>query len=320
MTLRVILTNPVYIKADQLAYEYFTQQGMQIANPPEDFNGRHGILSYNKNIEKKGKSNKLRDVSEWILAIGNHKGIIDSIKWIQVQKLLEKNKDKAPRAGTSAAALLSGILRCGKCNSFIKVKYGQIKKGTDTRISYYVCNNKSISGGVRCDNTNVRTDVLESLVEEKLMEITSKQEYILSELEKEEKQGLLSYKSEQNNISVLKAQIEEINKKIDNLLNQLENEDKNSRASKRIKQRIEELEKEIENSNEKLKLATKNAEGINADNISLQLFKQSLINFSTLYNKTDDINLKRNLISSIVNQIRWYDGTVDIDIIGVKKN
>ncbi|WP_117434595.1 recombinase zinc beta ribbon domain-containing protein [Petroclostridium xylanilyticum] len=40
-------------------------------------------------------------------------------------------------------------------------------------VSYYVCNNKSISGGVRCDNSNVRTDVLEALVEEKLMDITS---------------------------------------------------------------------------------------------------------------------------------------------------
>lgn len=318
MTVRAILSNPVYIKADQQAYNYFQAHGIQIAGPIEEFNGKKGILAYNKNIEKKGKSNQLRDPSHWVLAIGNHQGIIDSDKWIEVQALLQQNKIKAPRTGTSAAALLSGILRCGKCGSFIKVKYGQKKNATGKRLSYYVCHNKEISTSTRCDNTNVRTDLLEGLVEDTLLDIPSRQDYIFSALQKQES-GKVSLQEKHHKINELKAQINETERKINNLLDQLEDEEKASRTARHIKKRIHDLEKDMEAAEKKLISAVKSSADIHTDHVNLGLFRHALTDLSVLYHQSEDIALKRNFIASLVNSIRWHDGKIDIDVTGFKK-
>lgn len=320
MTLRAILTNPVYIKADALAYEYFSNKGIQIANPIDDFDGKHGVLTYNKNIEKKGRTNQKRQESEWIMAVSKHKGIIDSAKWIQVQTLLNTNSNKAPRVGTSSTALLSGLLRCGQCGSFMRVKYGQVKKDTGKRISYYVCNNKAIAGSCRCGNSNIKTSELEAYVEKKLFEITTNNEFIDESLTAKEKNSANELKQVSEKQHLMKNTIQENEKKIENLLDQLEGESKGSPISLRIKKRIEALEEENNELKDKLLSASKNIEEINSDSVGIELFRNAVKNFRALYHETDDIEMKRNLIRPLVQRITWDDGKVAIDIIGVKKS
>ena len=46
-TLRTILTNPVYSKADQSVYNYFYSREAQICNNKNEFTGKYGIMAYN---------------------------------------------------------------------------------------------------------------------------------------------------------------------------------------------------------------------------------------------------------------------------------
>ncbi|WP_242840416.1 hypothetical protein [Ruminococcus albus] len=51
---------------------------MQLYGSHDDFDGIHGIMAYNKTIQKKGRSMKQKAPSEWIVgcwqARGNYRG------------------------------------------------------------------------------------------------------------------------------------------------------------------------------------------------------------------------------------------------------
>ena len=91
-TIKQILKNPVYIKADQDSYLYFSNKGAYIYSEKASFDGVSGIMAYNKTLQKKGKANKTRNFSEWIIAVGKHEGIISGKDYTSVMDRLEKNK------------------------------------------------------------------------------------------------------------------------------------------------------------------------------------------------------------------------------------
>ena len=50
--LKVILSNPVYVIADEEIYKYFKHQSAIIANNLHEFDGKHGLMVFNKHNEK----------------------------------------------------------------------------------------------------------------------------------------------------------------------------------------------------------------------------------------------------------------------------
>ncbi len=90
--IRGILSNPVYMKADLDAWEYFQKNGAAIFSPKERFTGEYGIMAYNRTLQKSGKATKIREMKEWIIAIGAHEGIVSGDSWGKVQNILNENK------------------------------------------------------------------------------------------------------------------------------------------------------------------------------------------------------------------------------------
>ena len=43
---------------------------------PAEFDGEHGIMVYNRSLQRPGKANQIRPMEEWIVAVGKHPGII----------------------------------------------------------------------------------------------------------------------------------------------------------------------------------------------------------------------------------------------------
>ena len=112
-SIKLILKNPVYAIADKDTYKYLERKGYSICSDLSEFNDINGLIGYNKTKQSaENKSIKYRDVNQWIIAVGKHKGIIPGRDWIEVQKLLEKNKSHAYKRENSSHALLSGILKC----------------------------------------------------------------------------------------------------------------------------------------------------------------------------------------------------------------
>lgn len=114
-SIKGILQNPVYLISDQAAYRYFIQRQADVFSNEREFDGIHGVLAYNRTDQSKGKNTVYLPVSEWIVSVGKHRGLISSEVWLEAQAALEHNRSKAYRRPRSNEALLTGLLfcRCG---------------------------------------------------------------------------------------------------------------------------------------------------------------------------------------------------------------
>ena len=83
--------------ADEDAYDYMIENDMDLFSDKNAFDGKHGIMVYNRTLQRPGKAHQVKPMDEWIVSVGKHKGVITGKKWIQVQTLLDINKSKSYR-------------------------------------------------------------------------------------------------------------------------------------------------------------------------------------------------------------------------------
>ncbi|NLM43581.1 MAG: recombinase family protein [Clostridiales bacterium] len=171
-SIKKILKNPIYSKADKEMLEYLNSKGYNIYAKPEDFNGENGIIAYNKTKQDgQSKKNICRDKNEWIIAVGKHEGVISGIEWVEAQNLLERNKSKDYKRSRNIFALLSGILKCKKCGSFMRPKSMQRYNKKGEKVFYYICKTKEKTKKSQCDNFNINGNVADKQVVESLKKL-----------------------------------------------------------------------------------------------------------------------------------------------------
>lgn len=158
-TLVNILSNPVYSVADKDAFEYFTNKGAIVIGNKKDYDGKHGIMAYNKTNQLTGKGKKNNPISEWIIAIGKHKGFWSGKEHIEIQNLLEQGSNKRFRKPLVNNALLSGLLRCKNCNSYMRPKI----HNKNNQFSY-LCELKDKSRRSKCKIKNLLGNISDKLV------------------------------------------------------------------------------------------------------------------------------------------------------------
>ncbi|HCJ58296.1 MAG TPA: resolvase [Clostridiaceae bacterium] len=155
-SIKMILKNPVYARSDKELFEYFQSEGYCLCSELHEFNGINGIIGYNKTRQKgEGANPKYREVSKWIIAIGKHDGVISGKDWIKAQRLLEQNKSKAYRRVKSSQSLLSGVLKCKNCGSFMRPKTMKRWNSNAEQIFYYICEKKEKSKKAQCQSYNI---------------------------------------------------------------------------------------------------------------------------------------------------------------------
>lgn len=222
-TLKLILTNPVYAKSSKEIFKYLELQGIILCGEPDNI---HGFLTYNKlkTIYSTDGSHcrEFRNASDWIVAVSKHKGIIESNDWLKVQKLYAENSNKLIISARSHNALLTGIIRCEKCGSPMRIIHGSAHKKTGTKLYYYACTLKKSSKGSRCDNPNVRVDQIDSIIIRTMKNIIKNRDIIIKSLIEKNKQNNKSSINDnkiiENNLNML---IKQKREHIDNLLKNL---------------------------------------------------------------------------------------------------
>lgn len=248
-SLRFILSNPVYVKGDERLYHYFTQKGADMASPLEEFDGDHGPMVYNRHQEGKGDRFRRNDISQWIVAMGSHRGIIPSEDWIAVQRGLEERGQSPPRRGTGEQGLITGLLRCGNCGSGMRISVH--RRGPKTYY-YYRCALKESSKGRGCNMVNLNGRLADQRVLEAIMGTPLDRDVLLEEIQRQYQQFLLYYPRAMDKGKELESQRRKCQEGLDNLASQLA-QSKDSEVGQYLLERMGELIKKIQDLDQDLK-------------------------------------------------------------------
>lgn len=160
--IRGILSNPVYMIADEEAYAYMVSHHVALFSDPKAFDGTHGIMAYNRTLQRSGKAQQHKPTEEWIVSVGRHKGVIPGKKWGQAQILLEQNRSESYRKPRSSVALLSGLLVCQNCGGYMRPKATNRTNSNGETVYTYLCSTKERSHGHQCTMKNVNGNRLDA--------------------------------------------------------------------------------------------------------------------------------------------------------------
>ena len=316
-SLKNILTNPVYAIADKDSLEYFKKFDVEIYAEEKDFNGSNGLMVYNK-TEHKGK-NKIvikRDIEDWIISIGKHKGNIIGKDWVEVQNLLLKNSDMRYRKPSASNALLSGILRCSHCGSFMRPKLKNKTISEDGRRRFdYMCELKERSRKQKCQCKNINGLEADDLVMEKIKELANPNSLFYQSLKEISKNTFTEEYKNNEELKALRSSLSKNEKDINALLDKIkyidvELLDDVSKEIKSLKEQNIKIEKQIKD------LTNANYDEIN-DKDTSDLVLHVL---DTYFNEFDnlDLNTKRNLIKLLVSSITTDGEDITINFIGAR--
>lgn len=308
-----ILQNPVYMTADEDAYNYFVEKGADVCYPQETFEGGYGIMAYNRTDQEKGKSTVLLPMDQWIIAIGKHPGLVPSLQWIAVQESLERNKSKSYRKSRSNEALLTGLVFCS-CGERMYPKLSQ-RKTADGQIIYsYVCKMKERSKGQRCGQRNANGNILDAAIIEQLKALTEQNSSFVEQLEKGRRRFAESGEQHEVQLNDLRRELSENEKAINGLIDAL-GLATDSVVRPRLLSRIEQLS----DVNADIKNRISELEQVgNANSLSTAEF-DALLRMLTVFQTCVDgmtIEEKRAAVRTVVRKVIWDGVNAHVVLFG----
>lgn len=317
-TIKAILQNPVYMIADDIAWKYYEDLGVEIYSDKESFDGVHGLIGYNKTLHRTGKSNIIRSVDEWIIAVGKHEGIISGADWVLAQRLLGQNKSKSYRKPRSNTALLSGLLVCGNCGSFMRPKmYNKDYKEGERRFSY-LCETKEKSQQHNCKIKNPNGNILDRAICEEIKKLSENSSEFIKQLENTKKKIKSNSEEFDMQIESLENTISEKKRQIDNLIEGMAKANADITVDY-INRRIEELNNEIKVSEQRLEDLKKLTEENELSDSEFDILRDILISFASSF-ETMSIEQKRAAIRTFVKRIVWDGENIHMYLVGSEEN
>jgi len=218
-------------------------------------------------LNKNGRPKYIRNpTDQWIVAKGEHKHIIDDELFDKVQTILKSRHRRVYNPINFVSDYIAkGVLKCGLCNSDMwGIKTCQKKrksKDPGRRFDYiyrrkYSCSRYRIDGGPdNCKGTKIIADDVEEQLLNKIREVCTSKEL----LKKARERIVLDLKnkgSDEIDFGYLKIQLEEIQRRQDNILDEMlagyiakpqfrRTNEKLVEEEDRLKKKIKEVEREV---------------------------------------------------------------------------
>lgn len=313
-SLITILKNPVYVVADNKIKDFFEKMNVTIYETDiEKCNGINGLLAYNKREELMGKTKSYKDITEWIIAVGKHQGIIPSQQFIKVWNLIVNNKDKRCRVPRQNTSILSGIIRCKHCGNYMRPRLRNTVTIDNKRNFSYLCvlKEKSRKRLCKCKNINgIETDmiVIEKISELKLPTnmLINKIKLLINNKEKKSDKRI-------NELQTLNTILSRNKRKVEALIDKMAIIDGELIADitaqiKSIKSKNLEIEKRI------IELSKETEKEIDKDEVTVL----ALNTINKYMSSFDSLNIvdKRLMIKSLVNTIESDGENIYINYMG----
>lgn len=312
-----ILQNPVYLTADADAYQYFADRQAEIFSDLSAFDGVHGILAYNRTDQEKGRAAIPLPVSEWIITVGQHPGMISSKTWIQVQEALERNKSKGYRKPRSNEALLTGLLFC-RCGSRMYPKLTKRMTADGKPVYTYVCKMKERSQRSRCNLRNANGNALDEGVIEEIKKLSGDDSHFIEQLEKSKRFYTGSRGQYDATLEDLRKEYAENEKKITGLTDSLADLGDGA-ARKRVAARIEELSR----AGETLCARIGELEGLTEQkalsDMEFDLMRQLLTNFRDCIDAMS-VEERRAAVRTLIRKVVWDGEYAHVVLFGASED
>ena len=301
-SIKTILQNPVYLIADQDAWQYFTDRQAELFSRPEEFDGVHGILAYNRTDQEKGRATIYLPVNQWIVSVGQHPGLIPGKTWVHIQESLERNKSKAYRKPRNNEALLTGLLWCA-CGNRMYPKLSKRLTPEGKPVYTYVCKLKEHSQRALCNRRNANGNLLDAAVIEQVKHLADDDSTFIQQLERSKRfytGGRDAYASQLEDLRGQQAEIEhKINALIDSLADFA-----HSDAAVHVKKRIEELHAQQAS----LDTRISELEGLTSQHelssAEFDIMRQLLVTFQSSIDNMS-VEQKRTAIRTVVRKVIW---------------
>ena len=283
-----IMRNPVYTRNDISVYEFYRQQGSNLINPPEQFDGNTSLYLFSG----ENTNRKTWDLKGQNVVIAPHTGFIEPDIWLTCRKkLLMNHQVKTCKPKNS---FLSGKLKCGNCGYAMVVRYSTRTKGhvryfVDTgRTEHRCCTNYIPT--IRADNFE---NIIVERIKEKLSSLTIKPKVA-------DKNDIF------HEIARLESKVNEIDTEIDILVEKLMSDDVDKTTVKYINKKISQLDSE--------KLDLKN--GI--ENLKNDTYKKNDKDYKQLkdvMSKWEELSFddKRSVVEVLIKKILVYPDKIEIE-------
>lgn len=309
-----ILSNPVYLIADEFAYDYLTKSHVDLFAEQSDFDGVHGIMAYNRTLQQPGRAHQIKPMEEWIVSVGKHQGVIEGKAWVKVQTILERNKSKSYRKPRSNVALLSGLLVCGNCGEYMRPKMSQRRNIKGETIYTYLCSMKERSRGHVCNMKNCNGNMLDADIIEQLKHLSEDGSDFIRQLEQSKRALLGNRQSYDEEISKLETEIAANEEEIKGLVSAL-GKSSGTSAESYIMQKIDELHEKGEGLKRHLAELKELTSSHALADIEFDLLAQMLSTFKDTVDKMT-VEQKRAAIRTFVKEIIWDGRDAHVVLFG----
>lgn len=308
-----ILQNPVYAIADGDMKSYFTSFDVPIWAEDADFDGVRGIMAYNKteqfkeigadstSLDPKYTQRSLkRNIKDWVVAVGKHRGLIGGADWIRVQKLVADIATKSARPKESSKALLSGLVRCVACGGkmFVRAESGRYNPDGSLRFRY-VCDKKYRKKSGCEGSPNVKGWELDDFVMEQIMTLGDND--FFDELLSTEGDLLANSKETEREQYTLRKQISQIEADIQSQISNLRTAPESVKPS--IYKDIESLSAEKGEKQSRLNAILKTEKTSDSQIADIEKAKQTILDFPHLVELVGyegKLQLLRRILEAVV--------------------
>ena len=313
-SIRSILANPVYMIADMQAWNYFESMGVEIYADRSDFDGKHGVIAYSKTIQKPGKANQIKDMNEWIIAVGKHEGLISGRDWVNAQASLKQNRSKSYHKPRSNVALLSGLLFCGKCGDFMRPKLSQRLNKDGEQIYSYLCQTKEKSRRQNCDGKNPNGNELDRIVCEQIKLLSENHSAFIKGLSTVKREFEASREDFNERLLHLQKEQQDNEKQINALVTALAKSD-GTAAFDYITNQINELHRKNDGIQKQIADIESVSNQYSYSDSEFEILKDLLVSFSKSFD-TMSVEQKRSALRTFIRKIVWDGENAHVMLFG----
>ena len=241
---------------------------------------------------------------------GQHEAIIDQVTWDRVQRLLGKEGERprglpgVPRRRNAEAPLhiytLKGLLRCGKCGSYMTPTSGTNSSGRS--YFYYECTKHAHVGTDACSTPYLPAIAIEELIVGRMREIAN-DDAALRELTRRANEDQAKAAAElREREGRLEKRLNALRERIAPLLDLIETQGRAALPS--IGERLEKLESERRTLDEELKLAAHERRRLEERTLRVEVVVDAYRALREAL-ASDDAKTLESVLPTIIETVTW---------------